>query len=404
MSSTYRPPILAGLRDYDILEKIAEGSMTSIYKARHAALDHLMAIKVPHRNVMKNEVLRDRFCKEYRVGNLLNHPNIVRMMEFGQDGEGFYLVMEYVDGPDLWERIRREGRLEECEAVNIIVQIGQGLHQAHRHGIIHRDVKPDNILLTKGGVAKLGDLGLIKELEAENELTCPGKGLGTPNFMSPEQFSQANNAGIRCDVYSLAATLYMAVTGEVPFQGDDISIILSRKLSNDLPPPRQIVPELSERLDWTIRRAMQVDPKRRHADCLDFIEALTVEAVGKPPPRRSGLRKKRLEKERRCNFRHDCTLSTICELLTTIHSDNTIELDRWPGKVVNLSLQGVGLLMKRRLEPGTLATVLLESADRSFLSQRDIRIVRVSPSREKRWYMGAIFSTPLEATELRRLL
>jgi serine/threonine protein kinase len=265
-------------------------------------------------------------------------------------------------------------------------------------------VKPDNILLTRDGVAKLGDLGLIKELESEFELTSPDKGLGTPNFMAPEQFKQARNADVRCDVYSLGATLYMAVTGMLPFDGEDISVIIRKKLHNDLPPPRTIVPGLSERLDWAVQRAVQVDPALRHPSCVEFIESLTGKKMSGVHQRRSGLRKKRVQQERRRSPRHDCTLSTVCELLTSIHSDTSVEMDRWTGKVVNLSVEGIGLLLSRRFEPGTLATVVLESPNRSFQVQRDIRVVRASHERDREWFMGAVFVTPLESEELRKLL
>jgi serine/threonine protein kinase len=404
MRSTTSLPQLPGLRDYEILEKIAEGSMASIWKARHRNAGTLAAVKIPHTHVMSNRVLRERFRKEFRAGNVLNHPNIVRMLDFGEEGDTFHLVMEYVDGSDLWERISREGRLPEGTAVDIIVQAAKGLHEAHQYGIIHRDVKPDNILLTRDGVAKLGDLGLIKELEAELELTSPDKGLGTPNFMAPEQFKEAHKADVRCDVYSLGATLYMAVTGQLPFAGENMSVMLRKKLNNDLPPPRSLVPTLSERLDWAVRRAVQVDPTLRHSSCLEFIEALTGRKASGVHARRSGLRKKRLQKERRRSVRHDCTLSTVCELLTSIHSDTSIEMDRWTGKVVNLSAEGVGLLLSRRFEQGTLATVVLESPDRSFQIQRDIRVVRAAHSREREWYMGAVFVMHLETEELRKLL
>src|SRR5205814_314025 len=147
-------------------------------------------------------------------------------------------------------------------------------------GIIHRDVKPENILLTLDGQAKLGDLGLIKELEGDLELTNPDQGLGTPNFMAPEQFTEARSAGVRCDVYSLGATLYMAVTGVLPFQAKSIAVTLRKKLNNELTPPRELVPTLSKTVDWTIRRAVQVDPQRRHASCLEFIQSLTGEGNG----------------------------------------------------------------------------------------------------------------------------
>jgi serine/threonine protein kinase len=126
--------------------------------------------------------------------------------------------MEFVEGESLGNKIQREGSLDQPTALRIISQVAEGLHQAHKLGLIHRDVKPDNILITTNGTAKLTDLGLVKELEADNNLTRTGRGLGTPHFMAPEQFRNAKKADVRCDIYSLAATLYMMVTGELPFK------------------------------------------------------------------------------------------------------------------------------------------------------------------------------------------
>jgi serine/threonine protein kinase len=210
-------------------------------------------------------VLRQRFQEEFRVGSTLRHPGFVRALAFGQEGATYYLVMEYVDGGDLWQRLEQGGPLPEREAVHVIVQVARALHEAHRHGIIHRDVKPDNILLTADGAAKLCDLGLINDLEGELQLTRTGRGLGTPNFISPEQFHDAREAGVPSDVYSLGATLYMAVTGELPFRSRSLAATLKKKVNNELIPPRDLAPDLSESVDWAIRRAVQANPAQRHA-------------------------------------------------------------------------------------------------------------------------------------------
>jgi eukaryotic-like serine/threonine-protein kinase len=220
-------------------------------------------------------VLLKRFEQEFRSTSNLCHPNIIRGLEFGWAGEQPYMVMELVDGEDLWNRIERLGRLAEAEAVGYIVQVARGLHEAHKHGIIHRDIKPDNILLTVDGQAKLADLGLSKDLEDDLELTRPDRGLGTPNFIAPEQFADAKHAGVRCDIYSLGATLYMALTGQLPFNERGMATILKKKLANDLPSPRQLVPSVHEHVDWAVRRAVMADPERRFASCPEFIAALT---------------------------------------------------------------------------------------------------------------------------------
>src|SRR5205823_407510 len=154
-------------------------------------------------------------------------------------------------------------------------QVAQGLHRAHKHNLVHRDVKPDNVQVTADGVAKLADLGLVKETETDLNLTMTGRGLGTPHFMAPEQFRNAKNADVRCDIYSLGATLYMMVTGELPFRSTGPLDAWMKKVNNDLIPPRELVPILSERIDWAIRRAMSADPEQRPVTCREFVEDLT---------------------------------------------------------------------------------------------------------------------------------
>jgi serine/threonine protein kinase len=166
--------------------------------------------------------------------------------------------------------------------------VAQGLYRAHKQGLIHRDVKPDNILVTPTGEAKLADLGLVKEVDAELNLTKTGRGLGTPHFMAPEQFRNAKNADIRCDIYSLGATLYQMVTGELPFKSTGPLDAWMKKMQNDLVPPRQLVPDLSDRVDWAIRRAMSPEPDKRPASCREFVEDLIGQSTRKVTPADSG--------------------------------------------------------------------------------------------------------------------
>jgi hypothetical protein len=150
-----------------------------------------------------------------------------------------------------------------------------GLQRAHKQGLVHRDVKPDNILVTREGVAKLTDLGLVKDAETDLNLTKTGRGLGTPHFMAPEQFRNAKGVDIRGDVYSLGATLYAMVTGGVPFNNSNPLDCWMKKIRNEFPAPRELNPALSDRVDWAIRRAMSAEPGQRPASCREFYEDLT---------------------------------------------------------------------------------------------------------------------------------
>jgi serine/threonine protein kinase len=270
--------------DYELLDKIADGGMGAVYRARQISTGMQVALKLVARHLAKNRVLMQRFRQEYNAAAAINHPNVVRALDFGFHLEAPYMVMEYVEGETLGQRVEREGRIPSQEAVQIISQIAQALHKAHKNGLIHRDVKPDNILLTPTGQAKLADLGLVKEVDAELNLTRTGRGLGTPHFMAPEQFRDAKNVDLRCDIYSLGATLYTMVTGEVPFRLLGPLDTWIRKLDNKLPSPRALVPGLSERLDWAIQRAMSADRAQRPSTCWEFLEDLNGHSTDKLNP------------------------------------------------------------------------------------------------------------------------
>jgi serine/threonine protein kinase len=267
---------LVSIGNYDLLEKIAEGGMGSVYKGRSWATGEIVAVKIVDVPplVKKNEVLLRRFQQEFRACSSLNHPNIVRALDYGHEESTHYLVMEYVDGEALGERIVRDGPLPEDKAIAIIIQVAQALERLHERKMVHRDVKPDNILLTTNDQAKLIDLGLVKDVDGQMDLTRAGGGLGTPNFMAPEQFRNAKNANRRCDIYSLAATLYMAVTGKLPYGGCTFVDIWTKKLYDELPAPRSLRPTLSEGVDRAIRRAMSADPARRPGSCRRFVKDL----------------------------------------------------------------------------------------------------------------------------------
>ena len=194
--------------------------------------------------------------------------------------------MEYVDGESLGQRIERRGAFPEAEAMRLIAQVCEGLQRAHKQGLIHRDVKPDNILVTKDGVAKLTDMGLVKDVEGDLNLTKTGRGLGTPHFMAPEQFRNAKTVDVRGDIYSLGATLYAMVTGTMPFENASPLDCWMKKIRNEFPSPKELAPTLSDRVDWAIRRAMSAEPDRRPVSCREFLEDLTGQS--RPNHTRSG--------------------------------------------------------------------------------------------------------------------
>jgi hypothetical protein len=268
---------------YDLVEKIAEGGMGAIYRGRNRVTGEPVAVKVLPPHMAANPVMLKRFEQEFRAASRLNHPNIVRALDYGEVGSSPYLVMEYVEGESLGQKLERDGRMGEAEAIRIIAQVAQGLHRAHKQNLIHRDVKPDNILIRTDGLAKLADLGLVKETDTELNLTKTGRGLGTPHFMAPEQFRNAKGVDTRCDIYSLAATLYVMVTATLPFKSNGPLDTWMKKIQNDLVPPQELVPGLSDRTNWAILRAMSARAEERPASCREFIEDLTGQSTKRLP-------------------------------------------------------------------------------------------------------------------------
>jgi serine/threonine protein kinase len=412
MERTTQTSGLRTIGKYHIVSKLADGGMSSVYKGHDPSTGETVAIKLANPELVRDKVLLQRFEQEYRSTNKLDHPNIVRALQFGWEDSRPYIVMELVEGEDMWAMIERLGRLTEAEAVRYITQVALGLHEAHKYGIIHRDIKPDNILLSTNGQAKLADLGLSKDLEANMDLTRPERGLGTPNFIAPEQFSDAKHAGVRCDVYSLGATLYMALTGELPFAGPKLSTILKRKLANDLTPPRKLIPSLSEHVDTAVRRALQTDPDRRYASCPEFVAALTGEAgcQASTSSLKGGVSRRRGKSapapahERRRAVRYACSLPTCCTIYLSLHPGVTECQAQWKAQVFDLSVAGIGLVLERRFEPGSLLTVDLTSSAGDIKRTREMRVVRVAQADGDGWFLAGTLTEHLSKEELRRLL
>jgi serine/threonine protein kinase len=390
---------LATIGDYQILKVLGSGSSATVYQGRHPASGEMVAVKVIPGRVLADPVLRMRFAKECHVARKLDHAHIVRVLDFGLDGDKAFLVMEFLDGGTLGQRLKKKGRLAEAEAVHIITQIGQALQWAHEHRLVHRDVKPDNILLGTGGQAKLSDLGLVKNLDDDSRLTKTLDYLGSPNFMAPEQFKSARKADALCDLYSLAATLYMTVTGEVPFQAPSalaVAMIYKQKLEENLTPPRQLVPELSERLSAAILRALRVDRKERQTSVQEFIDSLAEPSAltAKSTALAESL-DEMSQREQRTKKRYPARRASTCQPLRE-HGDKL-----WVGQVVNISEVGLCLELNRRFERGVMLSVQLDAQS----NQRSV-IACVAWVRQlgpDSWKLGCRLAQPLSELEIHAL-
>ena len=284
------PPITAidlvgqKIGPYQILEKIGQGGMATVYRGFHAELDRQVAIKVlagaGYPLGATTPELIQRFQREARTIAALRHPHIVQVYDFGPLGDTYYLAMEYVEGSDLAAEMRRRREAEQPfspnEILHLLGQVARALDYAHAQGVIHRDVKPGNVLLTAGGQAILTDFGLatLRRTRATLITTIGQNVLGTPEYTAPEQALDAQAASTQSDIYSLGCILYELVTGHLPFEGDSALSIALMVISSDPLPPRAHVPDLPAAVERVILCALDKEPQRRFITARALVEAL----------------------------------------------------------------------------------------------------------------------------------
>jgi serine/threonine-protein kinase len=277
---------LRSLGEYRILRRIGEGGMGAVYLGYHEGQSQQVAIKVLADHLASNQSYVDRFYREARSGALLNHPNIVRFLSVGQDRATgkHYLVMEFVDGPSALALLERQGKLSVGDAVHIALDVARGLEHAHSRNVVHRDIKPDNILITRSGVCKLTDLGLAKRIDEPSHLTAARQGFGTPHYMPYEQAVNARSADGRSDVYALGATLYHLVAGVVPFPGENHLEVVEKKHQGDFTPAGKLNPAVPPVLDFVLSRMLAFDPRDRYQTASELIIDLERTRLAAPVP------------------------------------------------------------------------------------------------------------------------
>jgi eukaryotic-like serine/threonine-protein kinase len=257
---------------YELERKIGEGGMARIYVGRDLRLNRRVAIKIPHTRFLGEPDFLSRFRHEAQAAAMLAHPNIVDIFDVGQDDDIHYIVMEYVEGTDLKSIINREAPLTIARAVNLAEQIAHGLHAAHRAGMVHRDVKPQNVIVTPDGRAHVTDFGVAKS-HLSTALTETGVAFGTVDYLSPEQ-AQGRPATAQSDVYALGVVLYELLTGRLPFSGDGAVAVAMKHVHEPPPPPRRLNPNIPPGLEALVLRALEKDPARRPRDAAEFARLL----------------------------------------------------------------------------------------------------------------------------------
>jgi serine/threonine protein kinase len=247
---------------YELVELVGTGGMSSVYKAHDQLLERNVALKVLHPHYGDDQEYVERFRREARAVAQLSHPNIVTVIDRGEADGHQFIVFEFIDGENLKELVERTGPLPVRRAVELALAVAEGLAFAHEHGLVHRDVKPQNVLLNGEGEAKVTDFGIARSLDVEHGVTQTGTVLGTSNYLSPEQAS-GKQVTPATDVYSLGIVMYELLTAEVPFPGDNFVAIAMKHLNEPVPNILERRPDVPVRLAAAIERAVEKDPSRR---------------------------------------------------------------------------------------------------------------------------------------------
>ncbi len=278
------------LGPYVVLERLGEGGMGAVYKARHAKLGRVVALKVIRPERLQSADAVRRFHREVRAAAQLTHPNVVRAMDADTVSGSHFLVLEYVDGIDLARLVKQQGPLPVKQACEYIRQAALGLQHAFERGLVHRDIKPHNLLLTRDGTTvKLLDMGLARlaqsgeqDTEVLGTMTQDGAMMGTADYIAPEQAESAHQADIRADLYSLGCTFYFLLTGEVPFPGASLMQKLLRHKEQEPAPLQQLRPDVPASVAAVVQRLMRKRPEERYQRPADLVQALA--ALGRPAP------------------------------------------------------------------------------------------------------------------------
>lgn len=276
-SSSFERPAVAAptsgalqLPGFQILQKVGSGGAGDVYSARQISMDRIVAIKILPPRLAADSRYVERFVREARAAAKLSHPNIITVHDVASHQGVHYMVMEFIDGPTVDKLLLQRGVLDEATALNIAVQAARALEVGHKAGIVHRDVKPANLMIMSDGTVKLCDLGLAKAAGEGAE----GKAVGTPRYISPEQAKDEPDVDIRSDLYSLGATLYHLVTGEIPFPASSGREMMQKHVGEALTPPRQRRPSVSPEIEQVICRLMEKDRRKRYQTPAEVVAAL----------------------------------------------------------------------------------------------------------------------------------
>ncbi len=390
---------LAPFGPFELLAKVGSGGMGSVYKARLIGTKELIAVKIANPVVAADATLSQRFENEFKLASKLLHPNLVRPLDHGVEKGTPYLVMEFVPGRSLHKQIQEAGPMAIGDAIMVFEQVGAALAYIHENHIVHRDIKPGNILIDPDGRGKLADLGLIKDLDSQVMLTQSRMGLGTMEFCAPEQFEDAKHVDLRCDIYALAASFYVAVTGKYPFGPGSQMRILMHKLDHQFTPLSAILKDVSPALEQLLNRSLHPDPNVRPSSVAEFlkemrsIESPAEKLVPKAMPTSPATVEKRGKGKR-----HAVRMATTLGVLSASLKDS------WAANIMDISTGGLCLQIARRFEPKTLLNVHLPDEKTGTHVPHLVRACWVKQLPDQSWLHGCIFVSAMEDEDLDRFL
>jgi serine/threonine-protein kinase len=255
---------------YQLAEKLGQGAMGTVYKAKQVRMDRFVAIKVLQPELAANATIKLRFLQEARASARLNHPNVITGIDAGEVDGLCYFAMEYVEGKTLQQLVKERGAMDERQALDAVLQVARALEHAEKLSLVHRDVKPDNIMITRDRQVKLLDLGLAKMRAAEDAGSAKGMAVGTPNYISPEQAMGRQDIDTRSDIYSLGVTLFFCLTARVPFEGPP-EVVMYRHIHEPPPHPKNFRPDLQESTTTLVYSMMAKRPEDRPASASQLV-------------------------------------------------------------------------------------------------------------------------------------
>ena len=274
---------------YELLAKVGTGGMGAVYKARQASLDRVVALKILPPRLARDQDFLARFFREARAAGRLNHPNVVAGIDVGEADGYFYFAMEYVEGETVGDILRRDGGLSETRSIEIVRQVAGGLAHAHKQNLIHRDIKPDNILIDADGAAKLCDLGLARStVDEDATVTQAGTAIGTPFYIAPEQARGERDLDARTDVYGLGATLFHMVAGVPVFEGQTSAVIMAKHLNEPPPELSKVAEGTGAGLSAVVAKCLEKEPGRRYQSMTNLVDDLDRVASGERPAAMAG--------------------------------------------------------------------------------------------------------------------